>query len=201
VPVMSRAEAAVCRSAPWRTFTRRVVLPWALQGEALAGRVLEIGGGSGAMAAEVLASHPGVELTVTDFDDAMVKAAERRLRSFGSRATTRQADATALPFKDDSFDVVLSWIMLHHTIRWEEAVAEAVRVTRPGGRVIGYDLVSSGPLRLLHRGDDSGSRMLSTNELRTALAALPVGQAILTPGPAGIALRFTLTKRGHLGPG
>ena len=40
--------------------------------------------------------------------------AQRRLAPFADRVTTRQADATSLPFNDDSFDFVLSWIMLHH---------------------------------------------------------------------------------------
>ena len=50
MPVMSALEGAFCRSAPWRALARRTVLPWALGGEHLTGDVLEIGGGSGAMA-------------------------------------------------------------------------------------------------------------------------------------------------------
>ena len=51
MPAMSPFEAAVCRSAPWRLVARRLVLPWALQGIRPQGKVLEIGAGSGAMAA------------------------------------------------------------------------------------------------------------------------------------------------------
>jgi methylase of polypeptide subunit release factors len=58
MPTMSRFEAAFCRSAPWRFWARRVVLPWALQGIQPDGHVLEIGAGSGAMAAELLAAYP-----------------------------------------------------------------------------------------------------------------------------------------------
>src|SRR4051812_6283523 len=122
---MSRLEKAACRSAPWRGFTRRVVLPWALQGTPLCGDVLELGAGSGAMAEQVLASTPAIAMCVTDFDEAMVSTAGARLAPFGTRVTTQQADATALPFDDSSFDAVLSWIMLHHTIDWEAALAEA----------------------------------------------------------------------------
>jgi hypothetical protein len=57
VPSMSRFQSAFCRSAPWRTFARRAVLPWALQGFRPQGDVLEIGAGSGAMAAELLAMY------------------------------------------------------------------------------------------------------------------------------------------------
>ena len=92
---MSRFEAAFCRSGPWRFVARRVVLPWALQGAHPVGDVLEIGAGSGAMAAELLATHPDIRMTVTDFDAEMVTAAEHRLAPFADRTTTRQADATA----------------------------------------------------------------------------------------------------------
>lgn len=194
MPTMSRFEAAFCRSTPWRFFTRRVVLPWALQGIDPGGRVLEIGAGSGAMAAELLAAYPGVTVTVTDFDPEMVTAAERRLVPYAERSTARHADATALPFDDDAFDVVLSWIMLHHTIEWEKALAEAVRVVRPGGHVVAYDLLSTAPLRALHQAEGARFRMMKFGELRHIVRDLPVAQAILTPGVGGFVVRFTLRK-------
>jgi ubiquinone/menaquinone biosynthesis C-methylase UbiE len=194
MPTMSRFEAAFCRSAPWRSVARRVVLPWALQGAHPVGDVLEIGAGSGAMAAELLATHPDVRMTVTDFDAEMVTAAERRLVPFADRTITRQADATSLPFDDDSFDFVLSWIMLHHTVEWEKALAEAVRVTRPGGQVVGYDLLNTAPLRALHQAEGARFRMMRFAELRETVRDLPVGQAILTPALARFAVRFTLRK-------
>lgn len=194
MPTMSRFEAAFCRSAPWRFAARRVVLPWALQGTKPDGEVLEIGAGSGAMAAELLAGHPDVRMIVTDFDPAMVDSATQRLAGFADRATVRQADATGLPFTDDSFDVVLSWIMLHHTIEWEKALAEAVRVTRPGGRVVGYDLLNTAPFRALHQAEGTRVRMIHFSELRETVSSLPVTQAIISPAFAGLVVRFTLHK-------
>jgi ubiquinone/menaquinone biosynthesis C-methylase UbiE len=194
MPTMSRFEAAFCRSAPWRSVARRVVLPWALQGARPVGDVLEIGAGSGAMAAELLATHPHLRMTVTDFDAEMVTAAEQRLVAFADRITTRQADATSLPFDGDSFDFVLSWIMLHHTVEWEKALAEAVRVTRPGGQVVGYDLLNTAPLRALHQAEGARFRMMGFAELRETVRGLPVAQAILTPALARFAVRFTLRK-------
>lgn len=194
MPVMSRLEAAWCRSAPWRTLARRVVLPWALQGHRPSGHVLEIGAGSGAMAAELLALHPDVRMTVTDIDPAMVDAASARLGRHGERVTVQVADATALPFPDGSFDAVVSWIMLHHTLEWEKALAETVRVVRPGGEVVGYDLLSTAPLRLLHQAERSRFRMVRFAELRDAVGELPVEQAVLTPSLAGFLVRFQLRK-------
>ena len=194
MPAMSRIESAFCRSAPWRTFARRLVLPWSMQGFRPQGHLLEIGAGSGAMAAEVLALHPDITMTVTDFDQAMVDGATERLRTFGDRVTLREADATGLPFDDGAFDAVLSWIMLHHTIEWEKAIAEAVRVVRPGGHVVGYDIVSTPLSRLLRRDEGPGFRRLRPGELRDAVGGLPVAQAILTPSLAGLAVRFVLRK-------
>ena len=191
---MSRFQSAFCRSAPWRSFARRAVLPWALQGSRPTGDVLEIGAGSGAMAAELLAMYGDIRLTVTDVDDEMVAVASARLAQHGGRVTARQADATTLPFPDAAFDTVLSWVMLHHTVEWEKALAEAMRVLRPGGQLVAYDLLSTPPLRLLHRDDGHELRLIRLLELRDAIRALPVDQALLTPSLGGLVVRFTLDK-------
>src|SRR5918994_644241 len=158
MPEMTPFEQGFCRSVPWRWFARQVVLPWALQGEELSGDILEIGSGSGAMAAELLRRFPDVRLTATDYDDSMVDVARDRLREFGERVDVKQADATQLPFPDESFDAVLSFIMLHHVIDWEKALAEAVRVLRPGGQLLGFDLLDSPVMHLFHRAERSPHR-------------------------------------------
>ena len=84
--------------------------------------------------------------------------------------------------------------MLHHTIEWEKALAEAVRVTRPGGEVVGYDLLNTAPLRALHQAEGARSRMMRLAELRATVRDLPVTQSILTPALARFAVRFTLRK-------
>ena len=191
---MSRFEAAICRSAPWRSVTGRVVLPWALQGFEPAGRVLEIGAGSGAMADQVLQRHPSGAVTATDYDPAMVDAIRTRLARFGERAVVEQADANALPFSDGSFDVVLSWVMLHHTMEWERALAEAIRVVRSGGHVVGYDLLPNPVLGLLHAGHDSHVRIMRLRDLRDRVSSLPVDQAVITPSRSRLLVRFTLRR-------
>jgi ubiquinone/menaquinone biosynthesis C-methylase UbiE len=189
MPTMSHVESAFCRSAPWRVVAGRI-LPWALQGEALEGEVLEIGGGSGAMAAQLARSHPTIRLTVTDFDDGMVAAAGDRLAPLGGRVTARQADATALPFEAATFDAVLSFIMLHHVIEWERAIEEAVRVLRPGGLLVGYDLLATGPTRLIHRLDGSRNRLMRLCELETLLTDQPLDAVSVRRSVGGLAVRF-----------
>ena len=195
MPAMSRLEQAWCRSLPWRAITQRVVLPWVLSRGALAGEVLELGSGAGANAAALLERFPDVRLTATDVDPDMLAPARRRLARFGDRVTVREADATALPFADASFDAVVSFIMLHHVIDWERALAEVARVLRPGGVLVGYDLVESGVTRRTHRIDRSPHRMATVDALGTRLTELPFDDVAVTPALAGLVARFHARRR------
>jgi SAM-dependent methyltransferase len=168
MPVMSALERSFCRSTPWRGFARRRVLPWALAGTPLTGDVLELGAGSGDMAESAARAFPGIRLTVTDIDPAMVDTATRRLAGLAP-VTVQQADVTALPFDDRSFDVVSSYLMLHHVIEWRAALDEAARVLRPGGVFVGYDLTDTVVARLVHRADRSPHRIIAPDELREGL--------------------------------
>lgn len=194
MPTMSSVERAFCRSAPWRFFARDVVSPWALQGEVLRGEVLEIGSGSGAMAAGMLDRFPEMRLTATDFDEGMVAASSERLAHYGDRVLVRRADATALDFPDDSFDAVVSFIMLHHVVDWEQAFREAVRVLRPGGVLVGYDLLAHPVSRFIHVVDRSRNRLMTLSELNAFAARLP-GEIRVRPVLGRLAVQFRL----HLG--
>lgn len=190
MPTMSRIEQAFCRSLPWRTFTRRVVFPWAIGDVDLRGDVLELGSGSGAMAVELLDRYPDIRLVATDVDPAMREAARHRLAPYGDRAEVREADATSLPFDDGSFDAVVSFIMLHHVIDWEQALGEITRVLRPGGILAGYDLVESGISRLTHRLDRSPHRMSTPAALRARFGGLPIDDLTVSTSLAGLVARF-----------
>lgn len=191
---MAWVEKAFCRSAPWRAFTRKVVVPWALQGWKPEGRALEIGAGSGAMATEILKLHPQLKLVFTDFDESMISGAREALRRFDERAEIRMADATSLPFEDSTFDAVFSFIMLHHVVKWEEALGEAARVLKPGGRLIAYDILSTGIMRLLHQVEGSYHRIMELEPLAQRLSELPFRQVMLRPSLLGFVVRFTAIK-------
>ena len=195
MPVMSRIEQTFCRSLPWRRITSRVVVPWVLEGQTLDGEVLELGSGSGAMAADLLARFPTVRLTATDLDARMLESASRQLSRYGDRATVELVDSTALPYPDARFDAVVSFIMLHHVIDWETAVGEAVRVLRPGGVLVGYDLVQSVPARLLHRLDGSPHRLAAPDEIFARLRSLDIDELRVSPGFGGLVARFRARRR------
>jgi SAM-dependent methyltransferase len=193
MPVMSLVEQAFCRSAPWRHFADRVVVPWALHGVQLAGDVLEIGAGSGAMAAAITRQAPDARFTVTDIDPAMVRVAERRLAG-DSHVSVRTADVTALPFADGSFDYVTSYLMLHHVVHWQEAIHEAARVLRPGGRLVGYDLTPSVLAKAIHVADRSPYRLLSAEDLDAGLEAAGFEQRQVEPSLGGLVMRFVAER-------
>jgi SAM-dependent methyltransferase len=194
MPIMSRGEQAFCRSAPWNVLARRVVVPWVLRDTQLSGEVLEIGGGSGAMAALVADRYPGARFTITDLDQRMVEAARGRLGMRTNVVAVDQADVTELPFTGGQFDTVTSYLMLHHVIAWEDALAEAHRVLKPGGRLVGYDLLDRPVNRAIHRLDRSPFRLIRLRDLRRTLEQVGFESCQLMPGLAGHAVRFHARK-------
>lgn len=193
MPVMSAVERAFCRSALWRGFARRTVLPWSLAGRPLAGDVLEIGAGGGAMAEGIARTHPEVQLTATDLDTKMVNDLDTRLSPFPN-ARARLADVVHLPFEAASFDFVLSNLMLHHVVIWPEALAEVARVLRPGGHFVGYDLLDTRIARWIHQTDRSPFRLIGRDELADGLAQAGFDEISVWPGFGNNVMRFQAIK-------
>jgi ubiquinone/menaquinone biosynthesis C-methylase UbiE len=149
------------------------------------------------MAAEMLERHPDITMVVSDYDDAMVGNAGARSRVYGDRVEVRQADATALPFDDGSFDTVVSFIMLHHTVDWEKVLSEASRMLRPGGKLIGYDLLRAAPMTWFHHdhGEHQHHRFMEIDALRRVLADLPLDAVSVRRGLGGLLVRFRAERR------
>jgi SAM-dependent methyltransferase len=92
-------------------------------------KALDVGTGPGLVAAAVVAR--GGEVIGVDFSEAMLAEARQRYPEI----EFRQGSADALPFEDGTFDAVVSNLVFHHLGRPEQALREAYRVLRPGGRV------------------------------------------------------------------
>jgi ubiquinone/menaquinone biosynthesis C-methylase UbiE len=122
-------------------------------------RVLEIGcglGTDGAQFAKAGAIYTGVDLT-----DAAVDLARKRFELFNLPGEFRTADAEKLDFADESFDLVYSHGVLHHTPDTVQSVKEVHRVLKPGGRAV---------VMLYHR--DSYNYRVNIRGLRRAGAHL-----------------------------
>jgi SAM-dependent methyltransferase len=96
--------------------------------------VLEVGCGVGTDGARFAAA--GARYRGIDANEAAAGLARRRFELYGLDGELAVAPATALPFDDDSFDLVYSHGVLHHVEDVERAVDEIRRVLRPGGMVL-----------------------------------------------------------------
>ncbi len=109
------------------------------------GRVLEIGGGTGAN----LGFYNGVEtLTLTEPEKPMIRRLEKRVPDGSPRARLLRAPAEDLPFEDDSFDVAVSTLVLCTVDDQPRALRELRRVLRPGGRLLFIEHVRADDERL-----------------------------------------------------
>ena len=99
--------------------------------EEMAGRVLEVGAGTGAS----FSYYPDdAQVVATEPDPHMLKRAEKRLAEMNRpNIELRQAPAESLPFDDASFDHVLSTLVFCSVRDQSKALAEARRVLKPGG--------------------------------------------------------------------
>ncbi len=94
-------------------------------------RVLEIGAGMGADYLEWLKA--GAVATGVDLSSASLARARRRCEMAGYTPDLHQADAEHLPFADNSFDIVYSYGVMHHSPDATQCIREARRILQPGG--------------------------------------------------------------------
>ena len=100
--------------------------------EARGKEILEVGVGAGTD--HLRFARSGAICSGVDLTQSAVDLTSRRLAREGLASQLRVADAETLPFEDDSFDVVYSWGVIHHTPDVPRAASEILRVLRRGGR-------------------------------------------------------------------
>ncbi|MFN4183969.1 MAG: ArsR/SmtB family transcription factor [Hyphomonas sp.] len=102
------------------------------------GRLIDFGTGTGRMLA--LFSPLAAEAEGIDFSHRMLTVARANLESANARnARVRFGNVTAVPFADDSSDLVIIHQVLHFLDTPADAIAEAGRVLAPGGRLLVID--------------------------------------------------------------
>jgi SAM-dependent methyltransferase len=136
-------------------------------------KVLEIGCGLGTDGAQF--AKAGADYTGVDLTEAAIELARKRFELFGLQGNFQVVDAEQLTFPDESFDLVYSHGVLHHTPDINASVHEIHRVIRPGGRAI---------VMLYHRG---------SYNYRVGIRLLRRAGAGLLKSDAGIKLINVLT--------
>jgi SAM-dependent methyltransferase len=153
-------------------------------------KILEVGCGAGTDLLRF--AQAGAYTVGIDLSPKSVSLSRLRLRVYNCAGNALIADAEQLPFKTDSFDLVYSWGVLHHTPNTEQAIKEVYRVTKPGGEIcimlynrhslvalqmyLMYGLFAFKPLRdlkdiLAHHHESPGTKAYTVIEVQEMFAA------------------------------
>ena len=100
--------------------------------------LLDVAGGTGDVAFRFLKRAPGASAVVCDLTEPMLIEGRKRAEaeSLAQSLDWVVGDAMALPFPDNSFDVYTISFGIRNVTRIPDALAEAFRVLRPGGRLM-----------------------------------------------------------------
>ena len=124
--------------------------------------VLDIGAGFGRMA-YVMGTMGAKHIYSFDICRSGMENALKELDDW-KNITFLQADIANMPFKNESFDIVISWGVFHHTPNTEESFRKGAKLVKPGG------------LLLVHLYENSDlTRLKYTNNLRAFIQKFPLG--------------------------
>lgn len=119
---------------PWAATNLPLFQKWIDYSSLLDKKVLEIGSGVGTMFENFCGL--GIECHALELNYPCAYLTHRRteLNNFKGKGYVYQADAENLPFKDNSFDYILSYGVLHHSENTQQAFDEIYRVLKPKGK-------------------------------------------------------------------
>jgi SAM-dependent methyltransferase len=135
-------------------------------------RSLEVGAGTGYFSLNLLRAGIVRDATCTDISPGMLRTLAANAAGLGLEVTTARAEAEALPFPDQSFDLVIGHAVLHHLPDLARAFSEFHRLLRPGGRIV----FAGEPSRV-------GDRLAAIPK-RGAVALAPTWRRALRAAPA-----------------
>jgi len=130
------------RTKAWRKAVTKIIAP----GPGM--KILDLAAGPGSSSQPL--HEAGADVLSTDFSEGML-AQGRKSRPY---LTFSKADALNLPFEADTFDVTTISFGLRNTVDYPKALAQALRVTKPGGRmvVVEFSHPTWRPFRWLYMG-------------------------------------------------
>lgn len=139
---------AICR-AVWNMDAQKNLryIEQALSGvpEDFSGKLLEVPVGTGVLTMPVYRDLPNAEITCLDYSADMMQAAKQKAACVGIKNVSfLQGDVGALPFEDESFDIVLSLNGFHAFPDKDAAYKETFRVLKKGGTFCGCFYIQGG---------------------------------------------------------
>lgn len=147
-------------------------------GERAAGELLDLGTGTARIPLRLAVCRPDLRMVAVDLSASMLALAGRHVQraDLAEQIRLQLADAKQLPYADRRFGTVIANSLLHHLEQPGRAVAEAVRVTRPGGLLFFRDLLRPADEAALAAlvatytcGDPPSAQALFRDSLRAAL--------------------------------
>jgi ubiquinone/menaquinone biosynthesis C-methylase UbiE len=98
-------------------------------------KLLEVGVGAGTD--HLQWARAGLDCHGVDLTDEAIEITRRHLKMYGLHSNLQRVDAEALPFEDNSFDLVYSWGVIHHSENPQIIITEIHRILKTGGTFIG----------------------------------------------------------------
>lgn len=163
-------------------------------------KIVDLGAGTAQIPIELARRAPNVQITAIDAAQSMLTLARRNIGAKGltNRIALVLADAKHLPFDSATFAIVISNSIIHHVAEPRHVIAEAVRVTAPGGLLFHRDLARpSGEAQLQQlvatyaKDATDYQRKLFADSLRAALTDAEMQGLVATLGFAPASVQMT----------
>ena len=152
------------------------------------GKVLDAGTGPGTLARDIARRQPRLQVYGIDLSEDMIRLAREHAKreQLEERVHFDSGNIAHMPYPDQSFDLVVSTISMHHWYEIEQPLRDLYRVLRPGGRLWIYDF-----------------RLVKVQTVEKALAntpfvGTPLEHTLVRTGffPFALYRRFALQKTG-----
>ena len=103
-------------------------------------QLLDLGAVTGDLAREAIAQQPDVKVVAADFTLAMMRVGQRNPTKPGNGSLPwSAADALNLPFRDKTFNAIVSGFLMRNVGDIQQALKEQYRTLKPGGRIVILD--------------------------------------------------------------
>jgi malonyl-CoA O-methyltransferase len=191
----SRGAAGYDGAAAVQALVRARVATLAAEVAPEAGRLLDVGAGTGRLLADLLATRPALQAAGVDLAPGMCAATRRAAPA----AAVAAADAEALPFGAGRFDLAISTSTFQWLPRLEPALAECARVLRPGGALV-LALFADQTLRELRTAWREAAGPRAGERLHRFFTAAEVAAALEGAGFGAIRIEEALHVEHHPDP-